>query len=128
MKRIKGFFSHGEKGFTLIEMLIVIAVLGVLAGVVVPNVASFTKAGNIAAANSEAANVKTAALAYLAEYGVFPGAVSGCTTFEGYLSSAPDGVYTFSTANGLISVGTAGSGITAGLAFSNTTQKWSRAG
>ncbi len=34
-------FKRGEKGFTLIEIIIVLAVLGVLAAVVVPNVSGF---------------------------------------------------------------------------------------
>lgn len=125
MKGLGKFFRYGEKGFTLVEMLIVIAVLGVLAGVVVPNVSAFTTAGNIAAANTEAANVKTAALSYLADYGTFP--ADSSLLAPTYLSGASNGFYTFDATTGLISAGTANtSGITDGLTFTVPTQKWGR--
>lgn len=61
-----------EKGFTLIELLIVVAVLGALAAVVVPAVGSFLVSAKVTAANTEAANVKTAAMSYLADNGKIP--------------------------------------------------------
>ena len=63
---------RGEKGFTLIELLIVIAILGIIAAIVVPNVAGFLVSGTLNAAQTEAENVKTAAVGYLAEEGVWP--------------------------------------------------------
>jgi type IV pilus assembly protein PilA len=63
----------GEKGFTLIELLIVVAILGILAAVIVPNLAGFLGTGNVAAANTEVANVESASLAYYADHdGVWP--------------------------------------------------------
>lgn len=122
IKRFSNLFCNVEKGFTLVEMLIVISVLGALASVVVPNVTAFTTAGNIAGANIEAANVKTAALSYLAEYGRFPDDSSLLTP---YLSGTPNGSYTFNPGNGLIATATANtSGITAGLSFNVDTQRW----
>jgi type IV pilus assembly protein PilA len=72
MKRFMKRTHRGEKGFTLIELLIVIAILGIIAAIVVPNVAGFLTSGRLNAAQTEAENVKTAAVGYLAEEGVWP--------------------------------------------------------
>lgn len=72
MKRFMKRLHRGEKGFTLIELLIVIAILGIIAAIVVPNVGSFMTSGTLNAARTEAENVKTAAVGYLAEEGVWP--------------------------------------------------------
>jgi prepilin-type N-terminal cleavage/methylation domain-containing protein len=61
-KVAKSFFG-GEKGFTLLELLIIVAILGILAGTIIPNVTSFIGKGQVAAANSELAEVGTAAQA-----------------------------------------------------------------
>ena len=59
----------GQKGITLIELLIVIAILGVIAGVVIYTVGPFRGAGTLQSANTEAAAVRTAVQAYLSEGG-----------------------------------------------------------
>jgi type IV pilus assembly protein PilA len=63
---------RGEKGFTLIELLIVIAIVGIIAAVIIPNIGRFMTMGTVSAANGEAENVKTAALAYYGDYYEWP--------------------------------------------------------
>ncbi|MDT7788464.1 MAG: hypothetical protein QOF58_6883 [Pseudonocardiales bacterium] len=55
-----------ESGFTLVELLIVIAILGILAGVVVFSVAGIQDNSQTAACKTEASTVKGAEEAYYA--------------------------------------------------------------
>lgn len=60
-------FRVGEKGFTLVELLVVVAILGVLAAVAVPNVGKFIGKGKTESYETELHNVQTAVMAMLAE-------------------------------------------------------------
>ncbi len=59
--------KRGEKGFTLRELLIVVAILGVLAAVVIPNVGRFIGAGETEAAGTELSNIQTAVVAMMVD-------------------------------------------------------------
>lgn len=59
-----------KSGFTLIEMLIVVAILGVLAAVVIPYVGQFIGRGETEAAATELTNIQTAMTAMMVDNGL----------------------------------------------------------
>jgi type IV pilus assembly protein PilA len=65
-------FKQKQKGFTLVELIVVIAIIGILAGVLLPKYFGFTDQARKAAAFSDAKNIQSTAEAYYSNYGVWP--------------------------------------------------------
>ena len=65
-----------NKGFTLIELVIVIAIIGILAAVAVPAMLSFSKKAHYAVALSEAKTVYYAFIDFYTDNDMFPNATS----------------------------------------------------
>ncbi|RLB10772.1 MAG: pilus assembly protein [Deltaproteobacteria bacterium] len=58
LKKIRGFFKN-KKGFTLIELMIVIAIIGILAAIAIPQFAKYRTRAYNAAALSDLKNFQT---------------------------------------------------------------------
>ncbi len=62
-----------NKGFTLVELLIVVIILAILAAIVVPQFASSTDDAKVAALDSTLANMRAAIDLYYQQHGEYPG-------------------------------------------------------
>jgi type IV pilus assembly protein PilA len=61
-----------KKGFTLIELMIVIAIIGILAAIAIPQFASYRQKSYNSASQSDLRNVKTNLEAFYADYQEYP--------------------------------------------------------
>ncbi|MBD1568639.1 MULTISPECIES: pilin [Aliivibrio] len=92
---------QGQKGFTLIELMIVVAVIGVLSAIAMPQYQKYVAKAEVASALATLTGVKTNVEAYAVENGTFPdGSSTNQTEVDlGVPNSIPGGSIEFAAAS-----------------------------
>ncbi len=89
--------KKNEKGFTLIELMIVIAIIGILAAIAIPQFSAYRKRSYNAAANADLRNAATAQEAYYVDWEIYASDITALVGTYGLYTSK--GV-TFNTCSG----------------------------
>jgi type IV pilus assembly protein PilA len=80
--------KKNEKGFTLIELMIVIAIIGILAAIAIPQFAAYRKRSYNSAANADLRNAATAQEAYYVDYMTYTSTVGNLLGTYGLFTSS----------------------------------------
>ena len=80
MKHSKLANISKHAGFTLVELLIVVVILAILAGILVPQFSSATDDAKMSSLDSNLANTRSAVELYYQQHGHYPGSVTAVGT------------------------------------------------
>jgi type IV pilus assembly protein PilA len=109
-----------KKGFTLIELCIVVGIILVIAAIALPNLMRAKSAGNEASAVGSLRAINTAAMAYMSFY-----PTTGFPSVLGCLANPASGSYATSTSAGLLDPTITGTGGCTGTSATFTRSQYS---
>ena len=84
-------FTKKRKGFTLIELVVVIAILGILAAIAIPRLGKARDGADDAANNANIRTIESAMSLYEADYGALPTDIT--QLIDEYLKENPKNPY-----------------------------------
>ena len=79
-----------QKGFSLIELLIVVAIILIIAAIAIPNLLRARISANEASAVSSMRTMNTACITYNSTYGSYPAAISNLKPSNGAVPTSTD--------------------------------------
>src|ERR1700750_744654 len=102
-----------QKGFTLIELMIVIAIIGILAAIAIPAYQDYTIRSQVTEGLNLAGSIKAEVAEYFAQNGAWPTSITGGAGTLGHaVTEVPSGKYVSG-----IAINTAGTLV---ITYSNT--------
>ena len=78
-----------RKGFTLVELLVVVAIIGILAAIAVPKFSDASNSAKVAKIQADLRTIDSAMAIYNAKKGSYPNATQIVTSPDGTLTSFP---------------------------------------
>lgn len=106
-----------QKGFTLIELMIVVAVIGVLSAIAIPQYQNYVKKGALGAALASASALKTNVEDEIATKGAFPASSSAAFNIGSITLTRDSGA---SAAGSIVAAITDGAGAGANITLTRT--------
>ena len=77
----------GQQGFTVIELLLVVIIIGILSAIAIPNFLASRQKSSLTAVKADVKNISTAIWAYHSDQGLFPSNLTGLS--PDYMKAVP---------------------------------------